>query len=79
MDSATDDGGINRSGLSTAPGPQRLEPPLAYPLGVDAGVDNEMGRRDILRSEFARRRLRHRTQAELGTREGRVTGSAAQG
>src|SRR5260221_4347057 len=59
--------------------PQRLDPPLTHPLGVHAGVDNEMGDVNVLRSEFARRRLGYRTQAELGTGEGRIAGSAAQG
>src|SRR5215218_1349067 len=55
--------------------PQRLDPPLAHPLGIHAGVDNEMGDVNVLRSKFARGRLRHGAQAELGTGKGRVAGS----
>src|SRR6185369_17278951 len=59
--------------------PQRLDSPLAHPLGVHAGVDDEMSDMDVLRSELTRRRLGYRTQTELGTGEGRVAGSATQG
>src|SRR5215204_5186324 len=53
--------------------PQRLDPPLAHPFGIDAGVDDEMGDVDVLRAQFARRCLRNRTQAELGAGECRIS------
>src|ERR1700739_3918709 len=40
--------------------------PLAHPCRVDAGVDDQMGDVDVLRTELARRTLRYRTQAGLG-------------
>src|SRR5258708_30582927 len=40
--------------------PDRLDPPLAHPFGIDAGVDDEMGNVDVLRSQLA-----GRPQAEL--------------
>src|SRR5229473_1667446 len=58
--------------------PQRLDPPLTHPFGVDAGIDDEMRNVDVLRPEFARGRLRNGAQAELGAGESRVAGSAAQ-
>src|SRR6476660_9733817 len=59
--------------------PQRLEPPLPHPFGVDAGIDDQVGDVDVLRAEFARGGLRNGAQAELGAGEGRGSGSAAQG
>src|SRR5450631_1911085 len=58
--------------------PQRLQPPLTHPFGVDAGVDDEMGNVDVLRAKLARGRLGDGPQAKLGTGEGRIAGSAAQ-
>src|ERR1700730_9896372 len=46
--------------------------PLAHPRGVDTGVDDQMGDVDVLRTEFPRRTLRHRAQAELGAGEGGI-------
>src|SRR5258705_4537277 len=59
--------------------PKCLDPPLAYPLGVDAGVDDEVGDVDVFGAQFARGRLRDCAQAELGAGERRVSRSAAQG
>src|SRR5882762_7908520 len=59
--------------------PKCLDPPLAHPFGVDAGVDNEVSDVDVLWAQFARGRLRDRTQAELGAGERSVSGSTAQG
>src|SRR5450755_4152430 len=58
--------------------PQRLQPPLTHPFGVDAGVDDEMGNVDVLRAKLARGRLGDGPQAKFGTGEGRIAGSAAQ-
>src|ERR1700675_201860 len=55
--------------------PQRLNPSLPHPFGVDAGIDDQMSDVDILRTELARGRLCHRAQAELGAGEGRIAGS----
>src|SRR6202048_4883483 len=55
-----------------------LLPSLAHPRGIDAGIDDQMRDMDILRPEFARHRLRHRSQAELGAGEGRKAAAAAQ-
>src|SRR2546423_11038592 len=60
------------------PRPQCLDPPLTYPLGVDAGINDEMGHVNVLRSEFARGRLCNGPQAELGAGEGRIAAPAAQ-
>src|SRR5258705_11179892 len=46
--------------------PQSLDPPLAHPFGVDAGVDDEMGDVDVLRTQFACRGCRDRAEDELG-------------
>src|SRR6478609_1218580 len=59
--------------------PKRLDPPLAYPFGVDAGVDDEVRDVDVLRAQFACRCLCNRAQAELGAGERRVSRSTAQG
>src|SRR5579859_4867050 len=58
--------------------PERLQPPLTHPFGVDAGINDEVGDMDILRPELARGRLRHGAQAEFGAGKGRVTDAAAQ-
>src|SRR5258706_16412994 len=50
---------------------------LPHPFGIDAGVDDEMGNMDMLGTEFARHRLRHRAQSELCTGKGRKAGAAA--
>src|SRR6266851_2011441 len=55
-----------------------LLPALAHPGGVDAGIDDQMRDMDVLRPEFARHRLRHRPQAELGAGKGRKAATAAQ-
>src|SRR5882672_11186170 len=52
---------------------------FAHPGGIDAGIDDQMGDVDVLRSEFARHRLRHRAQSEFGAGEGRKAAAAAQG
>src|SRR6266403_4958816 len=51
---------------------------LAHPCGVDAGIDDQMRDVDVLRSELARHRLRHRAQSEFRAGEGRKTAAAAQ-
>src|SRR6267154_121925 len=58
--------------------PKCLDPPLAYPFGIDAGIDDEVGDVDVFGTQFACRGLRDRTQAELGTGERRVSRSTAQ-
>ena len=58
--------------------PQRLDPPLPHPFGVDAGIDDEVGDVDVFRPELARGRLGHGAQAEFGAGERRIAGSAAQ-
>src|SRR5260370_28001248 len=55
-----------------------LFPALAHPRGVDAGIDDQMRDVNVLRSEVARHRLRHRTQSEFRAREGGITASPAQ-
>src|SRR6266436_9871461 len=52
---------------------------LAHPGGVDAGIDDQMRDMDVLGSELARHRLRHRAQSEFRAGEGRITAAAAQG
>src|SRR5271169_477298 len=51
--------------------------PLAHPLGIDAGVDDEVGDVDALWPELARGALRHRTQAELSAGKGSIADPAA--
>ena len=58
--------------IRAQPGPLAARRPLLpHPFGVDAGVDHEMRDMDVLRPQFARHRLRHGAQAELGAGEGR--------
>src|SRR5438270_795157 len=57
--------------------PQRFDPPLPHPFGVDAGVDDEMGDVNVLRTQFARGRLGHRTESEFGAGERSIARSAA--
>src|ERR1022692_1603678 len=45
--------------------PQRLDPPLTDPFGVNTGVDDEMGNVDVLWTELARGRLCDGPQAKL--------------
>src|ERR1700726_4327765 len=52
--------------------PLTLLDPLARPRGVATSVDDQMGDVDVLRTELARRPLRHRAQAELGTGKGGI-------
>src|SRR4051812_8816699 len=52
---------------------------LAYPSGVDAGIDNQMRDMDVLWAQFARHRLRYRAQSELGAGKGGKAAAAAQG
>src|SRR5258708_23876238 len=59
--------------------PEGLDPPLAHPFGIDAGVDDEMGDVDVLRAQLPRGRLCHRAQAELGAGKRRIATAAAQG
>src|SRR5882672_8358103 len=59
--------------------PERLDPPLPYPFGIDAGIDDEMGDVDVLRAQLAGGRLRHRAQAEFCAGKRRITAAAAQG
>src|SRR3981189_2657930 len=58
--------------------PQRLDPTLAYPFGVDAGIDDEMGDVDVFRTQLARRSLGNGPQTKLRTGEGRITAATAQ-
>src|SRR5438270_5014233 len=58
-------------------GAERFQAPLPYPLGVDAGIDDEMGDMDILRAEFARHRLRHSAQPEFGAGKGGIAAATA--
>src|SRR6266404_371812 len=51
---------------------------LAHPSGVDAGIDDQVRDVDVLRSELARHRLRHRAQAEFRRGKGGKAGAAAQ-
>jgi hypothetical protein len=51
--------------------------PLAHPRGIDPGVNDQMGDVDILWTEFARRTLRHRAQAEFGAGKGSIADTAA--
>src|SRR6516164_11709077 len=44
---------------------RRLKATLPHPFRVDAGVDDEVRDMDVLRSQFARHRLRDGTQTEL--------------
>src|SRR5262245_21071935 len=46
-----------------------LANPLAYPGGVHARIDDQMGDVDVLWPQFTGCGLRHRAQAELGTCE----------
>src|SRR5690242_1550142 len=57
---------------------ESFEAPLAHPLGIDAGVDDEMRDVNVLRPQLARRSLGDGPQTELGTGEGCITDSAAQ-
>src|SRR3954469_16213906 len=50
-------------GIVQRPRPQRLEPPLAHPFGIDAGIDDQMGDVDVFRTQFACGRLRNGAQA----------------
>src|SRR5258705_219900 len=52
---------------------------LAHPCGVDAGIDDQVRDVDVLRSELAPHRLRHRAQSEFRAGEGRITAAATQG
>src|SRR5215813_14668107 len=52
--------------------------PLAHPCSVDTGIDHQMRNVDVLRTELARRALRHGTQAEFGAGKSGVTGATAQ-
>ena len=52
--------------------------PVPDELGVDAGVDNEMGDMDVLRPEFAGHGLRHVAQACFCAGEGGVAYAAAE-
>src|SRR6202011_206870 len=56
----------------------KLFAPLAHPGSIDTGIDNQVRDVDVLLSQFARHRLRHRAQAEFGAGKGRVTRAAAQ-
>src|SRR5690348_12507597 len=58
--------------------PERFDPPLTHPFGVDAGIDDEMGDMNILRSKLARRRLRDGPQSELGAGERGIADAAAE-
>src|SRR4029077_10538684 len=42
-----------KSGFVQRIRPERLDPPLAHPFGVDAGIDDEMGDMDALRTQLA--------------------------
>src|SRR5262249_43152646 len=44
----------------------------------DTGIDDEMGDVDVLRSQFARHRLRHCAQAEFRAGEGGIAAATAQ-
>src|SRR5437588_10403658 len=50
---------------------------LAYPGGVNAGIDDQMRDVDALRAELACRTLRHGAQAEFSAGESGVANSAA--
>src|SRR5258708_37794095 len=52
---------------------------LAHPCGIDAGIDDQMRDMDVLRSELACHRLRHRAQSEFRAGERRITAAATQG
>jgi len=52
---------------------KRLGLPMPQPVGVDAGLDNDMRDMDILGAQFARGRLCNGPQAELGAGEGRIS------
>src|SRR5258708_16335646 len=52
---------------------------LAHPCGVDAGIDDQVRDVDVLRSELARHRLRHRAQSEFRAGEGRITAAPPHG
>ena len=52
--------------------------PLAHPCGIDAGVDDQMGDMDALRTELARGTPAHRAQAEFGAGKGGIADPAAQ-
>src|SRR3954468_17865707 len=59
-------------------GPERFQAPLADPLGVDAGIDNQVGDMDILRAQLTCHRLRHSAQSEFGAGKGSIAAAAAQ-
>src|SRR5207245_7234299 len=59
--------------------PVRLQSPLTYPFGIDAGVDDEVGDVDVLRPQLPRGRLRDGAQPELRAGESRIADATAQG
>src|SRR6202046_1475166 len=67
------DGGRTHQPTGIEVGERRFPLPrldaFAYPRGIDAGVDDQMSDMDALRTELARRALRHCAQAELGAGE----------